>query len=53
MTCPPRFEKPKRDSYIERISQNTPKKTHIRKKLLLQGKGVNPYYYKNPSTLTN
>ena len=53
MTCPSRFEKPKRDSYIERILQNTPKKTPIRKRLLLQGKEVNLYYYKNPSTLTN
>ena len=53
MTCPPCFVKPKRDSYMERIPQNTPKETPIRKRLLLQGKGVNPYYYKNSSTLTN
>ena len=53
MTCPLRFEKPKGDSYMERIPQNTPKKSPIRKRLLLQRKGVNPYYYINPSTLTN
>ena len=53
MTYPPRFVKPKRDSYMERIPQNTPKKTPIRKRLLLQAKRVNPYNYKNPSTLTN
>ena len=38
MTCPPRFVKPKRDSYMERIPQNTPKEIPIRKRLLLQGK---------------
>ena len=53
MTCPPHFVKPKRNSYMERIPQNTPKETPIRKRILLQGKGVNPYYYKNPSILTN
>ena len=53
MTCPPRFVKPKRDSYMEKIPQNTPKETPIRKRLLLQGKEVKPYYYKNPSALTN
>ena len=47
MTCPPCFVKPKRDSYMERIPQNTPKEIPIRKRLLLQGKGVKPYYYKN------
>ena len=47
MTCPPRFVKPKKDSYMERIPQNTSKGTPIRKRLLLQGKGVKPYYYKN------
>ena len=25
MTCPPRFGKPKRDYYMERIPQSTPK----------------------------
>ena len=25
MTCPPRFGKPKSDSYMERIPQSTPK----------------------------
>ena len=53
MTYPPRFVKPKRDSYMEKIPQNTLEETPIRKRLLLQGKGVKPYYYKNPSTLTN
>ena len=38
MICPPRFVKPKRDSYMERIPQNTSKETPIRKRLLLQGK---------------
>ena len=47
MTCTPRFVKPKRDSYMERIPRNTPKETPIRKRLLLQEKGVKPYYYKN------
>ena len=47
MTYFPRFVKPKRDPYMERILQNTPKETSIRKRLLLQGKGVKPYYYKN------
>ena len=53
MACPPRFVKPKRDSYMEKIPQNMPKETRIRKRLLLQGKGVKSYYYKNPSALTN
>ena len=53
MTCSSRFVISKRDSYMERIPQNTPKETPIRKILLLQGKGVKPYYYKNPDTLTN
>ena len=47
MTCPPHFVKPKRDSYMERIPQNTSKEIPTRKRLLLQGKGVKPYYYKN------
>ena len=53
MTCSPRFVKPKRDSYMERIPQNTPKETPIRKRLLLQEKWINLYYYKSPCTLTN
>ena len=53
MTCSPHFVKPKRDSYMEKIPQNTSKGTLIRKRLLLQGKWVNPYYYKNPNTVTN
>ena len=53
MTCSPRFVKPKRDSYMERIPQNTDKETPIRKRLLLQEKGINPYYYKSPRTLMN
>ena len=36
-----------KDSYMERILQNTPKETPIRKRLLLQEKGGKPYYYKN------
>ena len=47
MTCSPRFKKTKKDSYMKRIPQNTPKETPIRKRLLLQGKGGKPYYYKN------
>ena len=38
---------------MKRIPQNTPKETPIRKRLLLQEKGINSYYYKSPCTLTN
>ena len=53
MSCPPRFEKPKRDSYMERIPQNMPKKTPKGKDFYSKEKGSTPYYYKNPSILTN
>ena len=32
MTCPPRFGKPKSNSYMERISQNTPKRDSYKEK---------------------
>ena len=32
MTCPPRFGKPKSDSYMERIPQNTPERDSYKEK---------------------
>ena len=32
MTCPSRFGKPKSDSYMERIPQNTPKRDSYKEK---------------------
>ena len=52
MTCPPHFEKPKRDSYMERIPQNMPKKTPIRKDFYSKEKRSIFDYYKSPNTLT-
>ena len=53
MTCPPHFVKPKRNFYMERIPQNTPKETPIRKRLLFYGKGSTPTTIKTQAPSRN